>query len=153
MVESLIIRSSLSHSVKFWDAIVFGKELYNKNLVIGLFEKACKGNLSMGEVNFHKFDNRQSYLEFTFCPVFANDNNLSYIIFEARDVTEKNMWEAQLINMKKLESIGVLAGGIAHDFTQYSPGILGMISLQSLRLNQTMAYIKISKRREVYFKS
>jgi PAS domain S-box-containing protein len=46
-----------------------------------------------------------------------------------RDVTERKRMEAELFKSKQLESLGVLAGGLAHDFNNILTGILGNISL------------------------
>lgn len=46
-----------------------------------------------------------------------------------RDVTEKKRLEEENLNIKKLESIGNLAGGMAHEFNNYLQTILGNISL------------------------
>ncbi len=46
-----------------------------------------------------------------------------------RDVTEKRKMEEELLKTKKLESIGVFAGGLAHDFNNLLTAVLGNISL------------------------
>jgi PAS domain S-box-containing protein len=46
-----------------------------------------------------------------------------------RDVTEKDMFEKELIRARKIEAIGILAGGIAHDYNNALTAILGNISL------------------------
>lgn len=45
------------------------------------------------------------------------------------DVTQRKQLENQLMETKKMESIGTLAGGIAHDFNNLLGGILGYASL------------------------
>lgn len=44
------------------------------------------------------------------------------------DMTEREMLQQQIIRNQKLESIGVLAGGIAHNFNNALTGVLGYIS-------------------------
>jgi PAS domain S-box-containing protein len=46
-----------------------------------------------------------------------------------RDVTEKDMFEKELIRARKIEAIGILAGGIAHDYNNVLTAVLGNISL------------------------
>jgi PAS domain S-box-containing protein len=46
-----------------------------------------------------------------------------------RDVTDKDMFEKELIRARKIEAIGILAGGIAHDYNNALTAILGNISL------------------------
>ncbi|MBI5048422.1 MAG: PAS domain S-box protein [Deltaproteobacteria bacterium] len=49
------------------------------------------------------------------------------------DITERKRMEQELLKMQKLESLGVLAGGIAHNFNNVLTGILGNISLAKVR--------------------
>jgi PAS domain S-box-containing protein len=46
-----------------------------------------------------------------------------------RDVTQQKTLEAQLMHVQKMEAIGTLAGGIAHNFNNLLMGIQGNISL------------------------
>lgn len=48
------------------------------------------------------------------------------------DVTEHKKIEEELLKAEKLESIGVLAGGLAHDFNNILTAVLGNISLAGL---------------------
>jgi len=48
------------------------------------------------------------------------------------DITEREMLQDQLIKAQKLESLGVLAGGIAHNFNNVLTGIMGYISYARL---------------------
>lgn len=48
------------------------------------------------------------------------------------DLTEQKKAEAELVTRQKLESLGVLAGGIAHDYNNILTGILGNISLAKM---------------------
>jgi signal transduction histidine kinase/CheY-like chemotaxis protein len=48
---------------------------------------------------------------------------------------ERLDFERQLLQTQKLESLGVMAGGIAHDYNNLLQSILGNIELASLKLN------------------
>ncbi|OGW39937.1 MAG: hypothetical protein A2010_07535 [Nitrospirae bacterium GWD2_57_9] len=43
----------------------------------------------------------------------------------ARDITEKKSLEAQLLHSQKMEAVGTLAGGVAHDFNNILTAIIG----------------------------
>lgn len=46
-----------------------------------------------------------------------------------RDITDRKRQQQELIKTQKLESLSVLAGGIAHDYNNILSGILGNVSL------------------------
>ncbi|WP_221030911.1 response regulator [Actomonas aquatica] len=54
------------------------------------------------------------------------------IIFNIRDITERQSLEAQLISMQRLEVLGQLAGGIAHDLNNILAAVMGTASLMEL---------------------
>jgi signal transduction histidine kinase/ActR/RegA family two-component response regulator len=58
-----------------------------------------------------------------------------YLIF-ARDVSELQRQERSLLEQQRMQSIGLLAGGVAHDFNNILMGILGYASLAKDRLEQ-----------------
>ncbi len=51
-----------------------------------------------------------------------------------RDVTEHRKLEAQLRHAQRMESIGTLAGGVAHDFNNILTGIIGYGSLALMKM-------------------
>lgn len=51
------------------------------------------------------------------------------------DITEKRKMEEEILKVQKLESIGVLAGGVADDFNNVLTSILGNISLAKQSVN------------------
>jgi PAS domain S-box-containing protein len=53
------------------------------------------------------------------------EGNISACLGIARDVTERKMLEDQLFQARKMESIGLLAGGVAHDFNNVLTVIAG----------------------------
>ncbi len=53
------------------------------------------------------------------------------------DITDREILQEQLIKTQKLESIGILAGGIAHNFNNALTGVLGFISLASKQLDES----------------
>lgn len=57
------------------------------------------------------------------------------IIINARDITERKLIEAQLLQTKKMEAIGALAAGIAHDFNNILMGIQGYVSLLLIKID------------------
>ena len=54
----------------------------------------------------------------------------------ARDVTEQKELESEILRTQKLESLGVLAGGLAHDFNNFLMGINLKVSTARLKAGQ-----------------
>ncbi len=51
-----------------------------------------------------------------------------------RDITERQKLESQLLHARKMESIGTLAGGVAHDFNNILTAIIGFTSILQRRM-------------------
>ncbi len=64
-------------------------------------------------------------------------NGLPFISVIIRDVSERKQIEEELLKARKLESIGSLAGGLAHDYNNILSVIIGNISLAQTYLNPT----------------
>ncbi|MBW1979581.1 MAG: PAS domain S-box protein [Deltaproteobacteria bacterium] len=61
------------------------------------------------------------------------------------DITEKKRMESQLLHRQKMESIGTMAGGMAHDFNNILTGVLGYASLLKHRLNDRVELQKFAQ--------
>jgi len=83
-------------------------------------------------IKIQRHDNRVVYLEGHSFQVKLGDDYGNLLIF--RDVTTKELNVQQLIQVSKLESIGVLAGGVAHDFNNILAGIVNNLDLATLKM-------------------
>jgi PAS domain S-box-containing protein len=58
----------------------------------------------------------------------------------ARDITEKKQLEEKILHAQRIDSIGNLAGGVAHDFNNILTSILGSTALMKRKLRRTDAW-------------
>jgi two-component system cell cycle sensor histidine kinase/response regulator CckA len=68
----------------------------------------------------------------------------SQILRISRDITERKVMETRLFESQKLETIGMLAGGVAHEFNNLLMGITGAAEMLSLLLagnDETTGYL------------
>jgi PAS domain S-box-containing protein len=60
---------------------------------------------------------------------FVEFNGAKYSCAFARDITERKQMEKRIRHAEKMEAIGQLAGGVAHDFNNQLAGIVGYADL------------------------
>lgn len=64
------------------------------------------------------------------------DGSLKFIRGIIRDITDKKKLEQQLLHSQKLEAIGQLAGGVAHDFNNILTAVIGYANLLKMKLRE-----------------
>lgn len=62
-------------------------------------------------------------------PIRSKDSNLIGVVLVFRDISEQKKMEDELFRARNMESLGILAGGLAHDFNNILTGIITNISL------------------------
>ena len=62
-------------------------------------------------------------------PIVNGQGQLTHFVGIYRDVSEHKQMERQLFQAQKMQSVGTLAGGVAHEFNNLLAGIQGYASL------------------------
>ena len=70
-------------------------------------------------------DGHKERLETTKTPMYNDEGELIGVLGISRDITERTNLQAQLAQALKMESVGRLAGGVAHDFNNMLSIIFG----------------------------
>jgi len=102
-----------------------------------LWNTITAGKVWSGEFINKKKDGTLYNEEITITPMFDENGNITNFIGVKQDVTEKNKMQAQFLRSQRMESIGVLAGGIAHDLNNVIAPIMMAVELLSRNQDET----------------
>jgi PAS domain S-box-containing protein len=82
-----------------------------------------------GEVTNRRKDGTLFPASITISPIEDPQGRLTHFVGIMRDVTDHKALERQLLQAQKMQSVGTLAGGVAHEFNNLLAGINGYASL------------------------
>ena len=149
--DAIVVRDLKNH-VMYWNKaaeLLYGytaeeaigrnsEELFYKNSPPKLLEmeRALKKNGEWyGEIKQFKKDNTPVIIDCSKTLVRDEEGNPSSILTINTDITEKKKFEAQILRVQRMDGIGTLASGIAHDLNN----LLAPIALSSeLLLNDAL---------------
>ena len=95
---------------------------------------AAAGEVFRSEVLMEREGVETSVLDVSIQPVRTNGDEIAYLLFEARDITELKSAQDQLRQSQKMEALGQLTGGIAHDFNNLLTVVVGGLDLIAKRV-------------------
>ncbi|MFH1114632.1 MAG: PAS domain S-box protein, partial [Pseudomonadota bacterium] len=115
------------HQTKWWD-LTHTEDLESD---LGQFNRLLEGRID-GYVLDKRFIRKDGSVVHTTCHVGCirrPDGRIEHIVAHVQDITDRKHLEEQLLHAGKMEAIGQLAGGLAHDFNNILTAILGYCSL------------------------
>ncbi len=102
----------------------------NGNHIRGLFRTAVDDIKTQGNINpVVSKDGREIVVEWYDKTLKDADGKTIGLVAIGQDITERRQMEEELLKIRKLESLGVLAGGIAHQFNNALSVITGHAEL------------------------
>lgn len=148
--QDAIIVCDLNYHVIFWNKgaeRIYGRSIdealgrpFNEVVLGSSPERILEIRREFERHDEHRFEERQFnkdghslVVESRWTLVRDDHNQADYILVINTDVSEKRRTEEQLFRAQRLESIGTLAGGIAHDLNNILSPILMSVGMLKLR--------------------
>lgn len=94
---------------------VFGSGKHSRKFWSGMWNTIKAGKAWVGEVENRKKGGEPFFTQVLVSPIVDEEGKVSAFFGIHRDLTEKRIMERQLIHTQKMESIGTLAAGVAHE--------------------------------------
>lgn len=98
----------------------------------GMWRTLTAGAVWSGELINRRKDGKEYREHMTIAPVRNAEGAIAHFVAVKQDITERRQLEQQLARAQRLESIGLLASGIAHDLNNIFSPIL--LSLEMLKM-------------------
>ena len=103
--------------------------LTDKAVLSRLRENLERGKVFEGETINYRKDGKAFNLEWQIAPLRNTAGKITHFVAIQHDITERKRLEGQLFQSQKLETVGKLAGGFAHEFNSILTAIMGQSEL------------------------
>jgi len=100
-----------------------------------LWETISNGQAWTGELQNRRKDGSLYWESMVIAPVLSDSNSITHYVAIKRDISEHRKLEEQFQRSQRMESIGMLAGGLSHDLNNVLSPI--MMGLELFRMRST----------------
>ena len=101
----------------------------DKTVLSRLRQNLEDGQVFAGEAINYRKDGKEFNLEWQIAPIRNGSGKITHFVAIQHDITGRKQLEAQLFQSQKMETVGKLAGGIAHEFNSILTAIIGQSEL------------------------
>jgi len=111
-----------------------------KKIAMEKFERRKQGISEQHEFEFLKKNGEKVWTSLSTSPLYGPEKNFIGALAFVSNITQRKSLEEQLRQAMKMEAIGLLAGGVAHDFNNKLTPIFGLCSLMLAQLDRGHPY-------------
>ncbi|MDX8387252.1 MAG: ATP-binding protein [Ghiorsea sp.] len=104
-----------------------------------LWDTVTKGEVWQGTLIDRKKDGTDYPALMSVAPVLNEKDVITHFVSIQQDMTEYNQLEEQFFQAQKMDAIGTLVGGVAHDFNNILAGIMGNTYLAQAKAGDNAA--------------
>jgi PAS domain S-box-containing protein len=123
---------------------IFGSGRHPKKFWDKMWQTISSGRTWFGEVEDRKKNGQAFYSQLLISPMIDNDGKISGYFGIHRDISEKKTLEQRLIQTQKMESIGTLAAGVAHEVGNPLASISALVQVAQRNTKDQFVLEKLS---------
>jgi len=122
---------------------VFGSGKHSKKFWENMWNTINSGKVWAGEIEDRKKSGEPFYTHAIISPITDDDGKITGYLGIYNDIAEKKMLEKNLIHSQKMENIGILAAGIAHEVGNPLASISALVQVVQRTSSEKFAIEKI----------